>query len=453
MLQDLSYRSRSIVIELLIGLCRHLSFKQLSSTTRTMQPVTVSPLSCSARQSHPQQDPVRQYTLDETCLDFADTGTDHIRNDSLNDSLNDYQPHKLEKASLASASPTRMLDEAAVEAQDDDYYDINSDDDMDQDVNDVYTLDRNREAFLYAIASKNGLDASVLESRRLDTFIFPGILDSYRPEQVANPLKNPATARVFAHFISSTGPLLTSFARQVRTSHSFLHNESVPLGQQGVWTYSMPMAALHHQGLLQSILAISSLHIAKLQRASTTPSMKHYAYALKRIHHCVGNPRKRLSASTLAASLLLGYYEIIAANHTNWNSHLAGAKQLVVETDFAGMTREFRRMKMDKSRRDQQNSFNIYNPPAGLSTIPYNVQPDDILLDQISDVDECVISLLVGRSLQHEELGHVECHDGSKSKSRARSLDLTNFEAYKDLFWWYCKQDVIQSLISGNALL
>lgn len=346
-----------------------------------------------------------------------------------------------------------MLDEAAVEAQDDDYYDINSDDDMDQDVNDVYTLDRNREAFLYAIASKNGLDASVLESRRLDTFLFPGILDSYRPEQVANPLKNPATARVFAHFISSTGPLLTSFARQVRTSHSFLHNESVPLGQQGLWTYSMPMAALHHQGLLQSMLAISSLHIAKLQRASATPSMKHYAYALKRIHHCVGNPRKRLSASTLAASLLLGYYEIIAANHTNWNSHLAGAKQLVVETDFAGMTREFRRMKMDKSRRDQQNSFNIYNPPTGLSTIPYNVQPDDILLDQISDVDECLISLLVGRSLQHEELGHMEGHDGSKSKSRAKRLDLTNFEVYKDLFWWYCKQDVIQSLISGNALL
>ncbi|GAB7354266.1 hypothetical protein MBLNU459_g4797t2 [Dothideomycetes sp. NU459] len=359
----------------------------------------------------------------------------------------------IETPTLNCSLPSHLLDEAAVEAQDDDYFDVDSNDDMDQDINDVRTLDRDREAFLYAVASRNGLDASVLDSRRFDTFIFSGILDSYRPERVANPLKNPLTARVFAHFISATGPLLTSFARQPRTSHSFLHNEPVPLDQQGVWTYSMPIAALHHQGLLQSILAISSLHIAKLQCGSETPSMKHYAYALKRIHHCVGHPKKRLSAPTLAATLLLGYYEIIAANHTNWNSHLAGAKQLVVETDFVGMTREFRRMKTEKAVRDHQYSFQSYDQPAGLSVVPYDVRPDDYLLDQIPDIDEGVISYLAGRSLSYAQFGRVDDSEPTNAESRTQPLDLTNYEVYKDLFWWYCKQDVYQSIISGNTLL
>lgn len=369
--------------------------------------------------------------------------------------MNVFQTPKLETSSNQSVSPTRMLDEAAIEVQDDDYYDIDSHDDMDQVVSSVYTLEKDRQAFLNAVASKGGFDACVLDTRRYDTFVFPGMLDSYRPERVANPLKNSATARVFAHFISATGPLLTSFARQARTSHSFLRNEPVPLSQQGVWTYSMPMAALHHQGLLQAILAISSLHIAKLQRASETPSMKHYAYALKRIHHCVGHRSKRLSAPMLAATLLLGYYEIIAANHTSWNSHLAGAKQLIIETDFSGMTREFRKMKLDKAARDQQNSVNVYNLPIGFPNLTHNGHSDDFLLEQIPDVDENIVSSLAGRCLRYERFGHVEEGKGSKCRSKAnmKPLDLPNFEVYKDLFWWYCKQDVIQSIISGNALL
>ncbi|KAI7558612.1 hypothetical protein KC346_g23000, partial [Hortaea werneckii] len=32
-------------------------------------------------------------------------------------------------------------------------------------------------------------------------------------------------------------------------------------------------------------------------------------------------------------------------------------------------------------------------------------------------------------------------------------LDLAKFEILKDLYWWYCKQDAYQSIISGNSLL
>lgn len=49
-----------------------------------------------------------------------------------------------------------------------------------------------------------------------------------------------------------------------------------PTSQQNLWTYILPLKALNHQGLLHAMLALASLHIARLQRASATPSYKHY---------------------------------------------------------------------------------------------------------------------------------------------------------------------------------
>lgn len=347
-------------------------------------------------------------------------------------------------ASHQSATPARLLEDAAVELQDDNYYDVDHDDDMDLEVS-ANILEQKSQGLLKKVVATSRLDMSVLEVQGFDTFIYEGILDTYRPEQAANPLRNSATARVFAHFITATGPVLTIFVRQTRVS-SNLHNDGpLPLNQQGLWTYIMPMAALHHQGLLQAILAISSLHIAKLQHVSETPSWKHYGYALKWIHRAVRNPRKRQSTAILAATLLLGYYEILAANHTNWNTHLAGAKQLVVETDFVSATTEFRRMKAEKAARDRQNSYYADMPP-----LVYNSHPQDNLLDQVPDIDGTVVGIFAGRSLNYDEHGQVL---NRQSRGSSFQLDIVDYETLKDLFWWYCKQDVYQSIISGNALL
>ena len=352
-------------------------------------------------------------------------------------------------ASHESLSPARLLEDAAVEQHDDGYYDIDEEDDKDLAIS-VKVLEQKSQSVLGTVVAMSGLNISSSSMRGFDTFLYDGILDTYRPERVANPLGNAATARVFAHFIAATGPLLTIFVRQTRVASSLLHDGPRPLNQQGLWTYIMPMAALHHQGLLQAILAISSLHIAKLQRASETPSFKHYGYALKRIHRSVRNPEKRHSAAMLAATLLLGYYEVMAANHTNWNTHLAGARQLVVEIDFASMTREFRRMKAEKAFRDQQNPYCMTDMPP----LPYNSQPQDILLDQIPDIDEDIVGIFAGRSLQYDQYGQVIIEECSESPPKSRlPLDLVDYETLKDLFWWYCRQDVYQSIISGNPLL
>jgi hypothetical protein len=50
---------------------------------------------------------------------------------------------------------------------------------------------------------------SELGVRRYDAFLYDGLLTRYKPEYAASPLRNPKTARVFAHFIHvvSTRPL------------------------------------------------------------------------------------------------------------------------------------------------------------------------------------------------------------------------------------------------------
>lgn len=347
-----------------------------------------------------------------------------------------------EEQPLSSLTPTALLNAAAVEALDDDYYDIGSEEEIDFEASAVHTDGNQEQRALSKILALNQIRIRELQIRRYDTFLYEGILDQYRVEEVANPLRNPATARVFAHFISATGPSLSIFERHPRNTSVLFTKGRVPLSQQGLWTYTMPMAALRHQGLLHAMLALASLHIARLQEASVTPSMQHYAWSLKRIHKAVGNPASRLKLTTIAASMLLGFYEVTSADHMKWNMHLAGSRQLFVETDFASMTSEVQRMKMNRavsqSRRKEHMQYSPEEPSSR-----------DDLLDQIPDIDERIISLFLGREVRYGDHGRIESHYAGIPTP----LDLSKFEILKDLYWWYCKQDVYQSIVSGNKLL
>ena len=338
-----------------------------------------------------------------------------------------------------SNSPTYMLSQAAVETVDDDYYDVHTDEEMD-DTSSLAVQGYGEQHKLSNILGRNHITIQELQTRRYDTFIYDGMLDHYRVDEHANPLKNPATARVFAHFISVTGPSLSIFERHPRNTSVLFTEGHIPFSQQGLWTYTMPLAALRNQGLLHSMLAIASLHIARLTGASATPSMQHYAWALKRIHHRVGHAKKRLNLTTIAASMLLGFYEIMTADHMKWNTHLAGSKQLIIETDFVTMMKQFRRMKAERITRFQYGRRLSEIPPAS---------PQDDILDQIPDIDERMVSMLVGREVRYGHCGHVTVPESCIPQE----LDLSKFEILKDLYWWYCKQDAYQSIISGNPLL
>nr|POE87734.1 putative transcriptional regulatory protein c15d4.02 [Quercus suber]POF00889.1 putative transcriptional regulatory protein c15d4.02 [Quercus suber] len=350
----------------------------------------------------------------------------------------EYYDHELHPDS--SHTPTFFLTQGAVQTCDDDYYDVASDEEMDEEKYAIVASHEDRSQVLGQILKHNHISARDLYTRRYDTFIPNGMLDKYNLEWVANPLKNAATARIFAHFIAVTGPSLSIFERQPRNTSVLFTHGNIPFSQQGLWTYTMPIAALHNQGLLHAMLAIASLHIARLTGASVTPSLQHYVWATKRVHADVGHPKKRLQVATIGASMLLGFYEVMTADHIRWNTHLAGSSKLFVETDFADMTRQFKRMK-------QQQKSQAFTMAFDTSDAEQRIKNE--VLEQILDVDERMISEFVGKEVRYEDHGQVV----EGQIRREKVLDLAKFEIVKDLYWWYCKQDVYQAILSGDGLL
>jgi hypothetical protein len=98
-------------------------------------------------------------------------------------------------------SPTQVLDEAAIEAEDDDYWDVQSDEDMldvEYESEESLMLASKDFANIRRIHVENSDELGI---RRYNAFLYDGILAHYKPEYAASPLRNPKTARVFAHYI------------------------------------------------------------------------------------------------------------------------------------------------------------------------------------------------------------------------------------------------------------
>ncbi|KAJ6030647.1 uncharacterized protein N7446_000290 [Penicillium canescens] len=327
-----------------------------------------------------------------------------------------------------------------MEDETEDYYDVDSDDEMD---------DQSRaEGFnqLSLIMASANRDEQQLRS--FTTYLNePNILASYRPSYGSSPLNNPKTARIFAHFIHSTGPSLSIFERHP-TDSSIVLGAAVPSTRQGLWTYTLALKALEHPALLQSILAVSSLHIANLQHTPATVSLKHYHYALRRIGYAVGLPHRRKQIGTLAATLLLGYYEVISADHSGWNNHIAGSAQLIREIDFATTTRDLRahRRRLHEQRRqsDWSNSW------WGMSG---DISEDDPFEEKEGNIDEDLIGTLMGRSINYDQFGGIDEGNTQPPKKHFTRKDIEVFRIQCDLYWWFFKHDAFQSFIGGNKLL
>ena len=281
----------------------------------------------------------------------------------------------------------------------------------------------------------------------------PNVLSAYNPSYAASPLKDAQTARIFSHFITSTGPTLQVCERHPSNPAIIFSGRSVPKSQQSLWSYTLPMLALHHQGLLHSMLALSSLHIAKLQQSSPTPSLRHYHYALRRVAKALGNQRKRREPATLAATMLLGYYEITTAEHNKWNSHLSGARELVMDIPFAAMSKKvvahYRQQEEAEAYAFQRQT--VCDTGHVSSRRRFNSRHSKLE----RQLDKGLISTIMGWDVSYDNYAEVlepqESTLESEEPLTAKHVD--EYELQLDLFWWYAKQDTYQSLISGNRLL
>ncbi|KAL4903669.1 hypothetical protein BDW74DRAFT_179662 [Aspergillus multicolor] len=326
-----------------------------------------------------------------------------------------------------------------VEDEEGDYYDVESDEEPDQ----AAMQDFNQLNMVLASANR---DAT--QHRSFTTYLNEAnMLATYQPDLGSSPFNNPKTARIFLHFIHATGPVLSIFERH-GTDQSTMLGAPVPMAQQGLWTYTLPLKSFQNQALQQAILALGSLHIAYLQQAPSTSSLRHYQFALRRIGKAVGLPMQRKQLGTLAASLLLAYYEVMVADHTKWNNHLAGSAQLIREIDWAGITRDLRAQRRQRwFERSNNHSFfqDVY-----MFNNPYS--SDDSFAELETRIDEDLIGCFLGRAVNYDEFGQVE-EEHTRPRNRHLSRkDIETFRTQCDLYWWYCKQDWLQSIISGGQL-
>ena len=294
---------------------------------------------------------------------------------------------------------------------------------------------------------------NTVDVRSMNNFLNePNVLATYQPAYAATPLMDPHTARVFCHFITATGPTLNVCERHPANPSVVFSGRPVPEAQRALWSYTMPMLALKHQGLLHSMLALSSLHIAKLQHTSPTPSLKHYHYALRRVAKALGNPVKRCDVATLAATLLLGFYEVTTAEHNKWNSHLSGARELIVEVDYAKMAK---RIEAHRTRQEEDEARNRQYEYNGYPNIFSKPSLDELHAKAARKLDENIISTIMGWSTKYNEYGEVidDNEQIAPTQEPLKQKDIETFQVQCDLFWWYAKQDVYQSILSGNRLL
>ena len=282
------------------------------------------------------------------------------------------------------------------------------------------------------------------------------VLATYHPSYTASPLMDPRTARIFCHFITATAPTLAVCERRPSNPAVIFSGVPIPKSQRSLWSYTLPMLALSHQGLLHSMLAMASLHISKLQNTSPTPSLKHYHYALRRVAKALGNQKKRKDVATLAATLLLGFYEVTTAEHNKWNSHLSGARELVMDIDFAGIARRIENHRCRLEEAEANNRYRMLNGQFNSFDQPYLYgTSEDFPAREDRQLNENLITSLIGWKLKYNQYGQIT-DDSDPTEMSDRPLtdqDIENFEIQCDLFWWYAKQDMYQSIVSGNRLL
>lgn len=189
------------------------------------------------------------------------------------------------------------------------------------------------------------------------------------------------------------------------------------------------------------MLALGSLQMAKLQGVPATASMKHYHLSLRRVAKNYQSNNRRAQPATLAATLLLGFYEVWNSDHDKWCKHMWGARAIIKEIPLRQMTQSIlaiKRMKRREELRRQQQQYDSFMPSH-----------HDILDNDVEDVDVNLVRELTGRPVCFED------DHGAPPPTHVRytERDLENYEHISDLYWWYCKMDVYQSFLGATKPL
>uniref|UniRef100_L2FEC2 C6 finger domain-containing protein n=1 Tax=Colletotrichum fructicola (strain Nara gc5) TaxID=1213859 RepID=L2FEC2_COLFN len=276
------------------------------------------------------------------------------------------------------------------------------------------------------------------EVRKFSAFAEETILTSYIPTPNNSPLNDERTAALFWHFINVTGPSMSLYERHPFDHTKLMNNFSVPKAGHNLWTYTFPILSFNHPALLQAMLALGALQIAKLQQIPPTAAMKHYHLSIRRIAKNVRTVKRRTSPATLAATLLLGYFEVWNSDHSKWCNHLFGARLLIKEIPFREMTRNILPLKRARRALFQESQNQPFDP--------FYMGHDNthMMNHDLDDLDLGLLSRLTNQHVSYED--DAAASIGNYYTDR----DIEHYEHLRDLYWWYCKMDVYQSMLGGG---
>ncbi|TLS27853.1 hypothetical protein PpBr36_01761 [Pyricularia pennisetigena] len=269
------------------------------------------------------------------------------------------------------------------------------------------------------------------------------MLASYHPAAHMSPLNDEQVALVFWHFVNVTARAMSLYERHPLDASPMFQGRPVPKSRQHIWTYTFPIIAFHHPALLQAMLALGSLQMATLQNAPTTASMKHYHLSLRRIAKNYQSPSKRTSPATLAATLLLGFYEVWNSDHEKWCKHLWGARAILKEIPLRSMTNDYLRTRR-KMKSAAQAAAAGYSAHDGIYYQDLSGDFSDLFDTQIDGFNAAFLEELSGQPVNFGSDGQViEDSDPYRHQKMLTEKDMEEYKQIVDLNWWYCKMDVM----------
>lgn len=183
-------------------------------------------------------------------------------------------------------------------------------------------------------------------------------------------------------------------------------------------------------------MAIASLQIANLQNTPATAALRHYHISLRRNARNVSSLQRNTKPTTVATTLLLAYFEVWSSDHTKWCNHLLGGRLLFRQIPLRQMSRiclPVKRMRHFPSPLSAPPSIGPRRDPA--------------------DLDYGLLSTITGHHVTAEDYGLQEGQLLDEECLWTTDKDIETYDMLRDLFWWYAKMDVYQSMLGGTKLL
>ncbi|KAF3919382.1 hypothetical protein ABW21_db0205966 [Orbilia brochopaga] len=332
--------------------------------------------------------------------------------------------------------------------EDDDDYDDQGDNEAHDTVPmDLDVVQRNKIATALTPYTQNN------ESTRLTFRSFlpeAGTLTIYNPKVGFSPLSNPTTARIFCHWIYVVAPSLSIFERHPANPHQAFTPGTKLNGPQNVWCYTIPTMSLSSPLLLHAVLAVASLHIARLSDEPITSSYVHYHFSLRRLRTAISDDKERASVTTLAGTLLLAYYETMAADVRKWSSHLQGAKNLLKEIDFDNLNRRMEIVEDEELTQQQQGFSSPFDGIPSARNLRMQHKMKAGLGPERPPPRDPIRRYILG-SRQRRKASQMDRSRADAGISNARDQEIAILQS--DMFWFFAKQDAYQALLSGDGLV